>query len=180
METKLNKKMSDKLLRGPYNENYEELYGFLDYKDKVVLDVGADYGSTPLFFLSKGAKKVIAVEMNEEYAKTLIQISKTEKRIIPVIFKINSGYNISNLIKKYSPDIVKMDCDGCEVFIIQMIDEDIRMVKEWIMEIHAINPCLAIKDLFLRNGFEIKYYKIDPISQWAWIVWFVRKNGENK
>jgi len=45
-----------------FNEDYNECWGCVSYKDKTVLDLGADYGSTVYYFLKNGAKKVIAVE----------------------------------------------------------------------------------------------------------------------
>lgn len=164
------------LSRGPYDEDYNEQYGMLDYNDKVVLDIGADYGSTALFFLRNGAKKVIGIETNKDYFYILNKIGKRVKEIVPIEFKIECGYNISNLIKDYSPDIVKMDCDGCEVFILQMVDGDIRLVKDWVIELHTINVYNFIKELFIKNGFEVKYSKMDSVSQWAWIVWFSRRD----
>lgn len=162
------------LMRGPFDEDYDEQYGSLDYKDKVILDIGADYGSSPMFFLRKGAKKVIAVESNADYVNVLHKIEKKVKEVISVDFKISCGYNISNLIKKYSPDIVKVDCDGCEVFLLQMTDIDIKLVKDWILELHSVNVYNAIKDLFIRNEFEIKFSRFDSVSQWAWVVLFSR------
>lgn len=164
------------LTTGPYNENFDEEYWLTDFKGKTILDIGADYGSTAMFFLRKGAKKVIAIEPNPKYFEVLDEIGKKVKEIVPLKFKITCGYNVSNLIKEYSPDIVKMDCDGCEVLLLQMIDADIKMVKDWIMELHSINVFNSIKDLFTRNGFELKYKKFDSVSQWAWVVWFSRRS----
>lgn len=45
-----------------YRENYDVQWGQTNYKDTIVLDFGADVGSTASFFLQKGAKKVVAIE----------------------------------------------------------------------------------------------------------------------
>ena len=52
-------------------EDYNKMYGFLDYTNKKVIDIGADIGSTALFFLDKGANIVLAVEGNKERYKEL-------------------------------------------------------------------------------------------------------------
>ena len=37
-----------------------EVYGKYNYYNKVILDIGADFGLSPKFFVDHGAKKVIA------------------------------------------------------------------------------------------------------------------------
>ena len=37
-----------------------EVYGRYDYRDKIILDIGADFGLSPKFFIDHGAKQVIA------------------------------------------------------------------------------------------------------------------------
>lgn len=45
-----------------FEEEYPQAYGSLDRRGKVVADVGADIGPSVYYFLSRGAKKVIAFE----------------------------------------------------------------------------------------------------------------------
>jgi FkbM family methyltransferase len=42
----------------------EEQYDYLQPKGKVIVDIGANVGDTALYFMSKGAKKVYAIEPN--------------------------------------------------------------------------------------------------------------------
>jgi len=50
------------ILSNLYITFYKEVYGFLDVKDKTVVDVGASIGDTPIYFAVRGARKVIAYE----------------------------------------------------------------------------------------------------------------------
>ena len=43
--------------------NYDSMYGSLDYRDAVVLDIGADFGSTARFFFERGAKRVVSLDI---------------------------------------------------------------------------------------------------------------------
>lgn len=49
-----------------------ECYRFLPVRDKVVIDIGATIADSSIYFASRGAKKVIALEPN----KTLFQLAK--------------------------------------------------------------------------------------------------------
>ncbi|MEM2995027.1 MAG: hypothetical protein QXI91_03285 [Candidatus Bathyarchaeia archaeon] len=54
-----------------FGEDYDKHWNYLNFKGKKILDLGADYGSTASYFLWQGAKQVIAVERNEEFAEAL-------------------------------------------------------------------------------------------------------------
>ncbi|MBW6442508.1 FkbM family methyltransferase [Patescibacteria group bacterium] len=62
-----------------FSEDFNELYGIFDYKNKKVLDVGAYIGDTALFFLSKGA---IYVEAYEPIKENVDLIKKNFKKEI--------------------------------------------------------------------------------------------------
>jgi len=148
-----------------YNENYEEIYGKydkielvqcgtekkpayrkatvrteMDYKNKFVLDIGADYGSTADFFLKKGAYRVIAVEKDPEYYKGLSLFSEG-RPITPLHIEIKTIKDILDLIVKYKPDIVKIDCEGCERnflrhFYTEKNKKKLMIPEFFIIEIH--------------------------------------------
>ena len=46
-----------------YFEEALEAYN-IDVKDRVVVDIGADWGSSSLYFLARGARKVIAFDLS--------------------------------------------------------------------------------------------------------------------
>jgi FkbM family methyltransferase len=63
---------------------FSEEYSFLPVKDKVVIDIGANIGDTALYFVSRGAKKVIGVEpsrQNYESAKKNIALNNLSDKI---------------------------------------------------------------------------------------------------
>jgi FkbM family methyltransferase len=58
---------------GSFLEFYKyEAYSSLRINDCVVIDIGSSFGDTPLYFISKGAKFVIAVEPYERIYKYLV------------------------------------------------------------------------------------------------------------
>lgn len=47
-----------------YNLSYTEWF---DVRDKIVVDIGADFGTSPLYFLAKGAKYVVGFSLEKQY-----------------------------------------------------------------------------------------------------------------
>lgn len=146
---------------GRGRENYEKEYGFVDYSDKRVLDVGADVGSTADFFLRKGATEVIAVEGNKKfYAKLKLNAQKI-KGIKPVFLWIKCGRHFESLIKKHRPDIMKVDCDdpgkktGCEKYLFEIPNKTFSLVPEYIIEAHTHSTFNAMKKKCEKNGYKI-------------------------
>ena len=77
-----------------------EIYGRYDYKGKVVLDIGADFGLSPKFFIDHGAKKVIAYSPMRQ---------KRQFRD-PKIEWIREYWRGEERVA----DFLKIDCEGCE------------------------------------------------------------------
>jgi len=76
----------------------EALEGYnIDVKDKVVVDIGADWGSTSLYFLARGARKVIAFD-------------RVEPKLQVKGIEWHGLWNGSPV----PGDILKVDCEGCE------------------------------------------------------------------
>ena len=173
-------------------EPLEEIYGDVDVKDAIVIDIGAYIGDTSLLFLSKGASRVYALEpVDRHYHYLLKNISKNscEGKIIPLnygawFYEANLDINYegpatglhmtaktSSTIKlKYLGDIlkeihrregridlVKMDCEGCEYSLINLPDDDIRLAKQYIIEIHGSET--PIIDKMMKSGYKTKFVK---------------------
>jgi FkbM family methyltransferase len=71
----------------PYAVFIDNDYKWLPVKGKIVLDVGANIGDSSLYFLLKGADKVIAVEPFSHYYNILVQNieeNNFQDKIIPI------------------------------------------------------------------------------------------------
>lgn len=102
-----------------------EGYQALDVKDKVVVDIGADWGNSVVFWWLKGAKKVIAYEADRHCygsLKTLVEQGK-----VPLDFR---GPWHGEYPKG---DVLKIDCEGCESWF------DLAMLsayQQWAVALH--------------------------------------------
>jgi len=157
----------------------------------VVLDIGAYLGDTPLMWLYKGAKSVIAVEpvpLHFQYlvrnveglpviclnASLAVQLPK-----VPVL-EGSVGYGLSNidqgrvnelldvpivqlidLVKIYHPTVVKLDCEGCEHYVLEELSQIPQLgVKKIAVEFHKVRgfdpyASLAFLEEKLGKGFKM-------------------------
>jgi len=138
-----------------YSENYDECWGYVSYKDKIVLDLGADYGSTAYYFLKKKAKKVIAVEGDTKLASKLRDNYETDSRVTCVEKWIKNSKDIEELIKLYPSDLVKVDIEGAEIHITKVSPKVLLLVREWLVEAHTKEICEKLVKLFLELKFRV-------------------------
>jgi hypothetical protein len=139
-----------------YGENYNRHWGYTTFKNKVVLDLGADYGSTAYYFLGKGAKKVIAVEGDRTRAEKLASNFKKDERVIPITGFIKKAEQIDSLISLYHPDIVKADIEGDERCIPNM--KKVEDVREWLIEAHTPQICNMLYNFFKTLDYKVEVY----------------------
>ena len=137
-------------------ENFEKAYGYVPMIGKVILDIGADWGSTPHFFLSKGATKVIAVEGAPSFYKQLVKNFIGDPRVFPILLFLNKKEHFEELLRVHQPDVVKIDCEGCEKYLVDIYPEVLRLAKEYVIETHP--PCEILVSLlgtFYAAGFKL-------------------------
>jgi len=79
-----------------------EIYGRYDYRGKIILDIGADFGLSPKFFIDHGAKKVIAYSP-----------MKQKRQFKDPGIQWNREYWQG---EERSADFLKIDCEGCEYY----------------------------------------------------------------
>jgi predicted rRNA methylase YqxC with S4 and FtsJ domains len=109
---------------------YDYIWGYnnINWKNKTVLDIGAEIGSSALFFLLNGAKFVYMLEKEEEYKKTHVKI-KSLYTILENSVMLN---NINEMPDKI--DVLKMDCEGCELYYLN--EQLLNKTSEFIIGLH--------------------------------------------
>ncbi|MEM4773005.1 MAG: hypothetical protein QW648_03285, partial [Nanoarchaeales archaeon] len=56
---------------------------------------------------------------------------------------------------KEKADIAKIDCEGCEKFLVFVDDDLIKQIPEWIIECHSLEISRLIFRKFVKNKFKI-------------------------
>jgi FkbM family methyltransferase len=169
----------------------KEHYPF-EVVDDVVLDIGAYLGDTPLLWLYKGARSVIAVEpvplhfkylernmaglpvicINASLAVELPYVPELEGRIGYGPFIKQRDVNKPNkldvpvvqlvdLVKDYRPTLVKLNCEGCEHYVLEQLSQLPQLgVEKIAIQFHEIgmyklNEELDFLKSRLRGDFKI-------------------------
>jgi len=151
------------------SENPEDHWGFLNVKNKTVVDFGCgrtwnQNPTTPEFFLQKEAKKVIAIEMWPNEIEWFKENVKNENLIL-ITDQIDSGEKIKKYIVEYKPEVIKCDIEGAEKYLYELSNEIFNPVQEMAIEYHdeeikskIISECIKwgfnYISLFSINGFD--------------------------
>ena len=121
------------LEKSQYYNDCVRFYNTLDVKDKIVMDVGCDFGTTPMYFIRKGAIKVIGFSKDNQY------FFDSRYKHFNVDVEPNSLSNvirdITNIKQSMDKQIVlKADCEGCEW---NFTKEFINSFDDWIIAVHT-------------------------------------------
>ena len=135
-------------------EDFDWHYGFVDWKDKIILDLGGDYGSTAVCFLALGATKVIVSDSNKEFHKILSQYIN-QNIIQDRVRCIASTDDFIDLFNEFKMDIIKMDIEGAEVHLLYVPDNILKSVKEYVIECHTEELTNKILQKFKDLKFNI-------------------------
>ncbi len=106
-------------------------YSMFDFTNKSVLDIGSDIGSSAIFFLMNNANFVYLYDINKNYKATYNRLKKQAYR--NEIFR-NSDWLNKNKLLSTDADILKMDCEGCELQLLS--DSLLRKYKEFSIALH--------------------------------------------
>lgn len=150
---------------------------YVNVKNKTVLDLGCGFfGLTHSFkqgkmswadiplpdmisssehWLNLGAKKVVGIDTNESDLNCLKEELK-EKNVLFYNLCINSPEQIKELIVEHGADVVKADIEGAECHLIQMKDEDFKLVQEYYIEAHTSELIDMTQDKLISCGYEIR------------------------
>lgn len=140
-----------------------QVYGKLDLRGKIVIDVGASVGDSSLFFIKMGCSKVIAIESDGprySMAKKNIGLNNLEDRII-IYNSCATSASIENLVSDQSSRniVLKLDCEGCEYEIFKNTRSEIfDRISEIVLEYHG--PIKPIKTRLESLGYKVKYSKV--------------------
>lgn len=144
------------------------IYGEGNFKDKTIIDIGASIGDTPIYFISKGAKRVYGFESDlhrYNLAVKNVEINNMAHKITMFNNEANSK-SVESLINEHSMENIylKIDCEGCEFELIKNLPDDIYAKIDFIiMEFHS-EPSIIIQRLN-KLGFKVKKFKKPMIPE---------------
>ena len=157
--------------------DYGECEG-VDVDGKTVVDVGASYGETAVYFLKRSAKRVIAIEPCPEAFKEMLEnigLNGVGDRVVPVNAAISSKRGAicvkcpsrrhavdairSGTCEKYDlcGGVLKMDYEGCEYDVVLNDYEHVKLFDEVHFEYHAFMTKKPVEVLLRRLSEDFVY-----------------------
>lgn len=149
------------LPRSIATEDYHLHWNYLSFKNKTVLDLGADFGSTALYFKKKGAREIIAVEGDPELAILLKQNARRYPYIVPMHKRITSSKDIEHLIDQYKFDVAKVDIEGAEAHLDNC--NNLSKIPQWMVEVHNPYVYRLLTKKFQGLGYRVRLVKMNGV-----------------
>ena len=113
-----------------YYQECIQFYSGLDVKGKNVLDVGSDYGTTPMYFLSKDAKMVCGISMDKQYF--------SDDKYVHYEMELYRGTGglkfLDDLRRDWHLNVLKSDIEGFEW---EYTPEFVSQFDDWIIAFHG-------------------------------------------
>ena len=122
------------LKRSQYYPECERFYSLMNVKGKIVIDIGCDFGTTPMYFLSRGAVTVIGFSKDKQYFHDNhyrhYDVDQ-DPHVLPTAIQ-----NIKRIKDEMTPPhiVLKSDCEGCEW---NFTKEFIETFEDWIIAVHT-------------------------------------------
>jgi hypothetical protein len=148
------------------NENSKEHWKFVNVNNKTVLDLGCGrwnrvervedtWLTTPEYFISKGASKVIGVDIDPSEIDWFSNKITVDNRYEFILYAINSSNDLKLLYEKYRPNCVKFDIETAERTLFDLDIEYIRSVEEYYIETHGADLYNQFIDFLPKQGYNI-------------------------
>jgi SAM-dependent methyltransferase len=150
------------------SENPNEHWGFLNVKDKIVLDLGcginSEFAPTPWYFINdKKAKYVVGVDSSQPSYDWFKQ-NFVVKNFISIMDWVDRWEKIQMYIDYWKPEVIKMDIEGSEILMGPLDDRLFDNVNEVAIEYHNLACLLTIENKLKQVGFQLKYYKFEHLD----------------
>ncbi|MFH7904042.1 MAG: FkbM family methyltransferase [Candidatus Aenigmatarchaeota archaeon] len=141
---------------------YEPIKENVEFAKKIIKKFNIYCKIHPYAVCKENGMKDFIIE-EEKYGRadlSLFENKITKSRKIKI--RCISWENVLKKAIKEKVDIAKVDCEGCERFLLDANEELIKQIPEWIIESHGYETFLELSRKFIKNGY--KLIKIVPFD----------------
>ncbi len=134
--------------------DYGREYGALDVAGQVVLDAGAEYGTTAQYFLARGARRVLVSELEPGHRARLERAAEADARlqVLPPL----SAQNFESWMQAFAPSRVKVDTEGAEASLLEVSQQAFTTPAAYVMETHTPALHAALIQRFESCGYTVR------------------------
>lgn len=135
-----------KLEQSFYYPDCIKFYSGLDFAGKGVLDIGSDFGTSPMYFLGNCATFVVGISLDSQYFHdhryTHYQVKKEELKM----------ETLRHVQDKFKCKVLKSDCEGFEW---ELTPEFISGFEDWVIALHTPISNEPLHEWIKENGEQI-------------------------
>ena len=148
------------------NENPIEHWQFVEVENKIVLDLGCgrwekvekrdkNWLTTPEYFISKGASKVIAIDIDLAEISWFLHQNFDPNKYTFLQQNITSNDDIATLIDTYKPNCIKCDIETGERFLLDIDKKKFLSVEQFYIETHGDDLYQQFLNIFNKYNYTI-------------------------
>jgi len=134
--------------------NYDLEYGRLAVAGRIVLDLGAERGTTAQYFLAKGASRVYVSELLPEFRGRLARWASVEPRV-RTLPPLETPADYADWMERIRPAAVKVDIEGGETILLDCPDPVFAHPVDYAIESHSPERHAAMVDRLVRCGYQV-------------------------
>jgi precorrin-6B methylase 2 len=134
-----------------------------EWAGKVVLDIGAESGTSAEYFFKHGAKFVTCIEGDQRLASLCVEnLAENHMPNFDVVVEwIDSPHHFDRLLSFYGrsgprrTDVVKIDIEGWECCMLDMNDQILADQRELVIDTHSRRLTDLLVEKLKKNNFKI-------------------------
>jgi len=140
---------------------YEPIKKNVEFAKKIIQKFGINCKIYDYAVCKEDGEKEFLVE-KEKYTKPTLNLLESNQKIdiyhelVPIKVRCLSWKKVLENAIKEKVDIAKVDCEGCEKYLIDIENELIKQIKEWIIESHSKEITKNLIRKFSSCGFKIE------------------------
>ena len=146
------------------SESSSQHWPYFNCSGKNVLDLGCGRWDvevheelSPIYFLNKGANKVVGIDSSVDEINYYNNYYKDNKpsNLFFENLKIEKTEDIKNLIEKYDINAIKCDIERYEILFYPLNEEDLKNIDVFALEYHSPDICKDFLDYFNRLNYNV-------------------------
>ena len=140
----------------PQDSTIDDQFGFIDWTNKIVLDLYTQEGQTSFYFVEKGAKIIYAFEMGEfNTTRPIIKASPYSSKIFLRWCNFLNKHEMIKLLIEIKPTIVKCDWRYNWEVLRTIEKQYFGLSPEYIFKLRAQGQVNNLETILTKQGYHI-------------------------
>ncbi|MEM5820134.1 MAG: FkbM family methyltransferase [Candidatus Aenigmatarchaeota archaeon] len=135
---------------------YEPIKENVEFANKIIKKFNINCEIYPYAVCKENGTMKFIIEESEYESSGLSLFKNKVNKPKEIKVKCISWKEVLEKAIKEKVDIAKIDCEGCEKFLVSVDNDLIKQIPEWIIECHSLEISRLIFGKFIKNEFDLK------------------------